>query len=144
MRKIFLFGRITRIAFIISLAFFAYAMVDMTIRSQFSIKYILLSLVAFVFIIFALLWIYSLGIVVDKTKDNLTLILGLTDNNIHKRALSNIASIDVVKNGNCGMNFILNYRYGVSETIYYKFYRISFVEEAQFKRIKKSLMKLKL
>ena len=144
MKKIFLFGRLTRIAFIISLAFFAYAMVDMTIRSQFSVKYILLTLVAFVFIVFALLWIYSLGIVVDKKKNRLQLILGLTFNNIHERVLSNIVSIDVVKDRNLGMNFILNYSYGTSERIYYKFYRISFIEEIQFKRIKKRLTKLKL
>lgn len=144
MKKIFLFGRLTRIAFIISLAFLAYAMVDMTIQSQFSVKYILLTLVVFVLIVFALLWIYSLGVVVDKKKNNLKIILGLTFNNIHERALSNIASIDVVKDRNLGMNFILNYSYGASETIYYKFYRISFIEEIQFKRIKKSLTNLKL
>ena len=117
-------------------------MVDMTIQSQFSVKYILLTLVAFVFIIFALLWIYSLGIVVDKKKNNLKLILGLTTNNIHERALSNIVSIDVVKDRNLGMNFVLNYSYGTSETIHYQFYRISFIEEIQFKRIKKSLTNL--
>lgn len=143
MKKIFLFGRLTRIAFIISLAFFAYAFVDMTIQSQFAVKYILMMLVVFVFVVFGLFWIYSLGIVIDKKKNSLILILGLTDRNIHERALNNIKSIDVVKDRNLGMNFILHYNYGTSEKLYYKFYRVSFVEEAQFKRIKKSLAKLK-
>lgn len=144
MKKIFLFGRFTRIAFIISLTFFAYAMVDMTIQSQFSVKYILLTLVAFVFIIFALVWIYSLGIVIDKKENILKLILGLTFNNVHERTLNSIVSIDVVKDRNLGMNFIINYSHGTSEKIYYRFYRISFIEEIQFKRIKKRLAKLKL
>ena len=143
MKKVFLFGRFVRIAFILSLSFFTYAFVDMTIQSQFSIKCILMMLVVFTFVVFALLWIYSLGIVIDKKRNCLLLILGLTDKNIHKRALSNIKFIDVVKDRNLGMNFILHYNYGTSEKLYYKFYRVSFVEEAQFKRIKKSLAKLK-
>ena len=69
----------------------------MTIQSQFAIKYILMMLVVFVFVVFGLLWIYSLGIVIDKKKNSVILILGLTDRNIHKRVLSNIESIDVVK-----------------------------------------------
>ena len=143
MKKIFLFGRLTRIAFIISLAFYAYAFVYMTIQSQFAIKYILMMLVVFVFVVFGLLWIYSLGIVIDRKKNRLILILGLTDRNIHERALSNIESIDVVKDRNIGMNFILHYHHGASEKLYYKFYRVSFVEAVQFKRIKRSLAKLK-
>ena len=143
MKKVFLFGRFVRIAFVLSLSFFTYAFVDMTIQSQFAIKYILMMLVVFVFVAFGLLWIYSLGIVIDKKKNSLTLIFGLTDRNIHKRALSNIASIDVEKDRNLGMNFILHYNYGASEKLYYKFYRVSFVEEVQFKRIKRSLAKLK-
>ena len=143
MKKIFLFGRLTRIACIISLAFCAYAFVDMTIQSQFAIKYIFMMPVVFVFVVFGLLRIYLLGIVIDKKKNSVILILGLTDRNIHKRVLSNIESIDVVKDRNLGMNFILHYNYGASEKLYYKFYRVSFVEEAQFKRIKKSLAKLK-
>lgn len=144
MKKIFLFGRLTRIAFVFSLACFAYAFVDMTIQSQFSVKYIILTLVVFALVIFGLLWIYALGVVVDKKKNSVMLIFGLSDKNIHSRALSSILSIDVEKDRNLGMNFILNYRNGDSEKLYYKFYRISFVEEIQFKRIKKSLNKLKL
>lgn len=143
MKKVFLFGRFVRIAFVLLLSFFTYAFVDMTIQSQFAIKYVFMMLVEFVFVVFGLLWIYSLGIVIDKKKNSLILILGLTDKNIHKRALSNIVSIDVVKDGNLGMNFILNYSYGTSDKFYYKFYRISFIEEIQFKRIKKRLTKLK-
>lgn len=144
MKKVFLFGRLVRIAFILSLSFFTYAFVDMTIQSQFAIKNILMMLVVFAFVVFALLWIYLLGIVIDKKKNRLILILGLTDRNIHERVLSNIKSIDVVKERNLGMNFILHYNYGTSEKLYYKFYRVSFIEEIQFKRIKKSLAKLKL
>ena len=143
MKKVFLFGRFVRIYFVLSLSFFTYAFVDMTIQSQFAIKYILMMLVVFIFVVFGILWIYSLGIVIDKKKNSAKLILGLSDRNIHERALSNIASIDVEKDGNLGMNFILHYNYGASEKLYYKFYRVSFVEEIQFKRIKKSLSKLK-
>lgn len=143
MKKVFLFGRFVRIAFVLSLSFFTYAFVDMTIQSQFAIKYILMMLVVFVFVAFGLLWIYSLGIVIDKKKNSLTLILGLTDRNIHKRALSNIVSIDVEKDRNVGMYIILHYKYGASEKLYHSFYRVSIVEEVQFKRIKRSLAKLK-
>ena len=41
------------------------------------------------------------------------------------------------------MNFIINYKNGYSEKRYYAFYRISFVEQAQFKRLKKSFNEIK-
>lgn len=142
MKKVFLFGRLVRTAFLISFAFLAYAMIDMTIQSQFSVIYILLTLVVFIFILFGILWIYLLGIIINTKKNSVILILGLIDKNIHERMLNNIASLDVEKDSNLGMNFIINYRTGHSEKIHYKFYRVSIIEELQFNRIKKKLTKL--
>lgn len=144
MKKIFLFGRFIRIAFIISISFIIYAIIDMCIKSSFEFKNILFAIIVFIFAIFGLLFVYSLGIIINYKNNKFKLIVGLTKQNRYERELCDISSLDVEKVLNIGMNFIINYKNGHSERIYYKFYRISFVEESQFKRIKKQLSKIKI
>ena len=139
MRKIFLFGRFVRIWSIISFSFIIYAMFDMCFQSLFDIKNILLCLLVVIFVAFGLIWIYSLGLSINYKKDRLVLILGLTKANHYERVLSNIESIDVEKELNIGFIFVIRYKYGHIERFKYKFYRISFVEESQFKRLKKQI-----
>ena len=143
MRKIFLFGRFVRICFIISFAFIIYAMFDMCLQSSLDIKYILLTLLVIIFVVFGLTWLYSLGLSVNYKKDRLILILGLTKVNQYERVLSNVELIDIEKELNLGFTFVIKYKDGYVERIKYKFYRISIVEEGQFKRLKKQINKLK-
>lgn len=143
MRKIFLFGRFVRICFIISFSFIIYAMFDMCFQSSFDIKNILLTILVIIFVVFGLIWLYSLGLSINYKKDRLILILGLTKVNQYERALLNVESIDVEKELNLGFDFVIKYKDGYVERIKYKFYRISIVEEGQFKRLKKQINKLK-
>lgn len=144
MRKIFFFGRFVRICFIISFAFIIYAMFDICLQSTFDIKYILLTLLVIIFVIFGLTWLYSLGLSINYKKDRLILTLGLTKVNKHERVLSNVELIDIEKELNLGFNFVIKYKDGYIERVKYKFYRISIVEEGQFKRLKKQINKLKI
>lgn len=143
MRKIFLFGRFVRICFIISFAFIIYAMFDICFQSSFDIKNILLTLLVIIFVAFGLIWLYSLGLNINYKKDRLILVLGLTNDKHYERVLSNIESIDIEKQLNFGFNFAIKYKDGYIERIKYKFYRISIVEEQQFKRLKKQIKNAK-
>ena len=143
MRKIFLFGRFVRICFIISFVFIIYAMFDMCLQSLFDIKYILLTLLVIIFVVFGLTWLYSLGLSINYKKDRLILILGLTKVNQYEKVLSNVESIDIEKELNLGFDFVIKYKDGYVERIKYKFYRISIVEEGQFKRLKRQINRLK-
>lgn len=143
MKKIFLFGRFVRICFIISFVFIIYAMFDMCLQSSFDIKNILLTILVIIFVVFGLTWLYSLGLSINYKKDRLILILGLTKVNQYERSLLNVESIDVEKELNLGFVFVIKYKNGYIERIKYKFYRISIVEEGQFKRLKKQINKLK-
>ena len=144
MKKIFLFGRLIRIFSIISFIFIIYAMIDMCVISGFQIQYILLTAVVLFFVIIGMIWIYSLGIVFDFKENKFKLILGLLNKNKYERILNSISSIDIVNDLNLGVDVIINYLDGRKEKIYYHFYRISFVEKLQFKRLKRQLNKVNI
>ena len=140
MKKIYLFSRTVRISFLISCLLLFYGMFEI-LKSQFDLKNLFLLLVSVCFVIIGLIWIYSLGIFIDKKNDKFKIVTGLSKRETRERVLSNIVSVDVELNGDIGMIFIIKYNYSTSEKIEYKFYRISFVEKAQYKRIKKQLSK---
>lgn len=140
MKKIYLFGRIVRMSFLISCIFLLYAMIEIAI-SQFDLKSLFLLVVSVCFVLVGLIWIYSLGIFIDKKNDKLKIVTGLSKTDRRERVLSNVISIDIEPKGDIGMIFIINYNYGSSEKIEYNFYRISLVEKAQYKRIQKQLSK---
>lgn len=71
------------------------------------------------------------------------IVLGFSKENKFERNISVVQSLDIELVNNIGMNFIINYKNGYSEKRYYAFYRISFVEQAQFKRLKKSFNEIK-
>lgn len=144
MKKIFLFGTLIRFFFIISFIFVIYAMIDMCVTSGFQIKYILFTAIVLFFVIIGMLWIYSLGIVFDFKKNKFKLVLGLSNKNKYERIIKNISSVDMVNDLNLGVEFIINYLDGSKEKIYYHFYRISFVENLQFKRLKRQLNKVNI
>ena len=143
MKKVLLFGRATRIFFLVCLAFLLYAFIDMSVQSGFAFKSILLLLLAVVLVVFGLFWIYFPGIWIDRKNGKVKLMLGLSANHIHERELAHIVSLDVEKEANLGMHFIVNYRSGHSEKLFYRFYRVSFIEAMQFRRIKRELTGLK-
>lgn len=140
MKNIYLFGRTVRISFLISCLFLLYGMFEIVI-SQFDLKNLFLLLVSICFVIIGLIWIYSVGIFIDKKNNKLQIITGLSKREKRERVLSNIVSVDVELNGDIGMIFIIKYNYSASEKIEYKFFRISSLEKAQYKRIKKQLSK---
>ena len=142
MKKIYLFGRAVRIFFLMSLGFFLYAFADMCVQSGFAIKNILLLLLVMLLAAFGVCWIYLLGIRIDRQNGKVKLVLGLSSSYIYERALDHIASLDVEKESNVGMYFIIHYRNGGSEKLFYRFYRVSFIEASQFKRIKRELAKM--
>ena len=72
------------------------------------------------------------------------MILGLSNKNKYERILNSISSIDIVNDLNLGVDVIINYLDGRKEKIYYHFYRISFVEKLQFKRLKRQLNKVNI
>jgi hypothetical protein len=111
----------------------------MCVQSGFAFKNILFLLLTVVLAVWAVLWIYSLGISIDQKNGSVKLTLGLSSNHIHERALEHIASLGVEKESNVGMSFIIYYRNGHSEKLFYRFYRVSFIEAGQFKRIKREL-----
>lgn len=93
-------------------------------------------------IVYGVIWMYSMGIFIDNRNNTIKIITGFSSDNRRERSLSDIKSIDAELNGNIGMTFLLNYNYDSTEKIEYKFYRISFVEKSQYKRIKKQLLQI--
>lgn len=141
MKRIYLFGRTLRVFFLISCAFLIYGMFEI-FKNDFSFLNLLLLVISICFVVVWLIYTYSLGIFIDRKNDKLKIVTGLLKEETRERVLSNIVSIDVELNGNLGMTYIINYKYNCVEKIGYKFYRISFLEEAQYKRIKKQLKKI--
>ena len=93
--------------------------------------------------IFVIVWIYSMGVFIDSNNNSLKIVTGFSKKDIKVLLLSAINSIDVELIRNYGMNFIVYYKNGFAEKIEYKFYRISIVEELQYKRLKKQLNRVK-
>lgn len=143
MKRIYLFGRLLRVFFLISCSFLVFGMVEI-LRSDFRFFNLFLLAVSVCFVIVWLIWTYSLGVFVDKKRNTLTVVTGLSSKEKRQRVLSNVSSVDVELNGNLGMTFIINYKHNCNEKIEYKFFRISFVEKSQYRRIKTQLSNLKL
>ena len=103
MKRIYLFGRIVRISFLISFIFLVYAFIDMYIQSDFSFKNLLLLIFIIAVTIWMMVWIYSMGLFIDRNNETLKLVTGFSKKDIKVLALGNVSSIDVELNGNCGM-----------------------------------------
>ena len=142
MKRIYIFGRVVRIPFLLAFAFLIYAFVDMYIQSNYSFFNLMMLLFVLAVIVYGVIWMYSMGIFIDNRNNTIKIITGFSSDNRRERALSDIKSIDAELNGNIGMTFLLNYNYDSTEKIEYKFYRISFVEKSQYKRIKKQLLQI--
>lgn len=142
MKRIYIFGRGVRLSFWISDLFLIYAFVDMNIRSGFSFKNLLLLIFVIIAAVGMLLWIYSMGIFIDKKNDLLKIVTGFSKKSVKILVLSSIDFIDVELKGDLGFTFIIHHKYYGMEKIDYQFYRISTVEKSQYKRIKKQLRKV--
>lgn len=142
MKRIYIFGRAVRIPFLLAFAFLIYAFADMYIQSNYSFFNLMLLLFVLAVTVFEVIWMYSMGIFIDNRNNTIKIITGFSSDNRRERSLSNIKSIDAELNRNIGITFLFNYNYGSTEKIEYKFYRISFIEESQYKRIKKQLLQI--
>ena len=143
MKRVYIFGRIVRISFLIAFAFLIYAFVDIYIESYFEFTYLLLLIIIVGIVIYGLIWIYSMGLFFDEKNNKLNIVAGFSKENRKERILSDVNSLDVELNDDLGMSFIINYKSNYTEKIGYKFYRISFLEQSQYKRIKKQLVRIK-
>ena len=142
MKRIYIFGRVVRIPFLLAFAFLIYAFVDMYIQSNYSFFNLMMLLFVLAVIVYGVIRMYSMGIFIDNRNNIIKIITGISSDNRRERSLSDIKSIDVELNGNIGMTLLINYNYNSTEKIVYKFYRISFVEKSQYKRIKKQLLQI--
>lgn len=115
---------------------------DMYIQSNFRFFNLILLLFVVAVVAYGFIEMYFLGIFIDSKNKTIKIRTGLSSNNRIERSLCQIKSIDVELNGNIGMTFFIKYKYHSTEKIEYKFYRISFVEKSQYKRIKKQLVQL--
>ena len=104
MKRIYLFGRIVRISFLISFMFLIYAFIDMYIQSDFSFRNLLLLIFIIVVTIWVMVWIYSMGVFIDRNNKSLKIVTGFSKKNIKILPLNIISSIDVELNGDRGMN----------------------------------------
>ncbi|MBR3715221.1 MAG: hypothetical protein IKM18_04870 [Clostridia bacterium] len=138
MKRIYLFGRTLRILFLISLAFLVCCMFDI-VKNDFDFFNLFLLVISICFAAVWSIYIYSLGIFIDRNKDKLRIVTGFSKKATKECVLSNIVSINVELDDNLGMIYVINYKYNCVEKIEYKFYRISFFEKSQYKRIKKEL-----
>ena len=142
MKRIYIFGRIIRISFLITFAFLIYAFVDMYVQSDFKFANLLLLFFIALVVVWGIIWLYSMGLFLDKKNDIIKIVIGFSKDNRRERVLSAIESIDLELDRNIGMVFIIKYNYNYTEKIEYKFYRISFIEKSQYKRIKKQLKQI--
>ena len=113
MKRIYIFGRVIRIPFLIVFAFLIYAFFDMYIQSNFSFFNLMLLLFVVAVAIYVLIWMYSFGIYIDNKSNTIKIIAGFSSNNRRERSLSDINSVDVELNGNIGMTFIIHYIYSI-------------------------------
>lgn len=139
MKRIYLFGGIIRMVFILSFLLLICAFTYIYIQSDFKVIYLLLLIFIVGFVVFGLIWMYSMGVFVDRKNNTVKIVTGFLKEEKVVRRLSDIHNIDVERNVDIGMNFMIYYKNGRSEKIYYKFYRISMLEKSQYKRIKKQL-----
>ena len=140
MKRIYIFGLFTRIFMIVSILFVIYLGVDNCVKVGMHIDNITVIVIMFVFLIFIVYWQWAVGIFVKG--DRLLFLFHLRKGERYERSICNIQSIELRKEKNRGFNFKIAYKNGTQEELFYRFYRISFVESIQYRRIQKKLIKL--
>lgn len=143
MKKIYLFGRVVRISFLISFVFLIYVFIDIYIDSNFKLTNLFLLIIVVGIVIYGLVWIYSIGLFIDYKNNKIKINTGISKSNKVERLLSNIEGIDLELDGDLGMNFIIYHKDKYTEKIFYKFYRMTLLEKSQYKRLKKQIIKIK-
>ena len=141
MKRIYLFGRTLRVFFLICCTFLIYAMFDI-VKSDLNFLNLLLFVISICFVVVWLIYMYSLGVFVNYKNKTIKIVTGFLRDNNREISLLDIKSIDIELDSNIGITFIIEYNYNSTEKIEYKFYRISFVEKSQYKRIKKQLAQI--
>lgn len=142
MKRIYIFGFFTRIFMIISVLFAIYLGINDCMINGTNFKNIALITILFLFLLLMIYWQWTLGIFANLKSGKLIFSFYMNKSKNIERLISDIKSIEVEKEKNLGFNFIVSFKNGYKEKIFYRFYRISFIEEIQFKRIRKRLIKL--
>ena len=127
---------------IIAILFSIYLGINDCIINRSNFKNISLITILFVFLLLVIYWQWTLGIFINKKRKILVFSFYMNKSENIERLISDIKSIELEKEKNLGFNFIVSFKDGYKEKIFYRFYRISFIEEIQFKRIRKELIKL--
>ena len=141
MKRIYIFGCLTRIFMLFSFLFvISLGIYSIIINVGNYIANIIAVCILFAFLVFAIYWQWTTGIFVKKDMLVFSLDLGKSKNNV--RPISGIKSVEIEKEKHIGFNFIVTYKDGGKEKFFYKFYRVSFFEAIQYKRIQKKLIKL--
>ena len=141
MKRVFIYGRATRIISLIAFSYFAYLLIRDCVRNEFQTKQLILLLVYLVFSVAVIIQMYTVGIFINRKTNTLRIVLGLSKENC-QLLLYLVKSVDVERVKKIGMDFIINYRDGSSKRIRYLFYRLTWLESLQFNRIKRQLYKM--
>lgn len=142
MKKIYIFGFFTRIFMIASILFAIYLGIDNCLFNGINFQNISLITILSIFLLLVIYWQWTLGIFINKKRNTLIFSFYLNKSKNVERLINTIQSIKLEKKRNLGFNFIVNFKDGYKEEIFYSFYRVSFIEEIQIKRIKRKLTKL--
>lgn len=142
MKRIYMYGRSVRIIMLLSFGFLLWAFTDMYIQSGYRFANLALLIMGAVVAACVMVWMYSMGIFLDRKNNKLRIVMGILYRERKEIALDGLESVDVALNGNLGMTFVIRYTYNRTEHFEHRFFRISFVERWQYKRIRRQLDKM--
>ena len=142
MKRVFILGRAVRIVCLLLSVLLLGALTEMCIHSGFAFIDLMILIACACLVGFGIYYMYSMGIFADYKRNRLRIVTGLLARDRKEVALSGVESIDVSLDRNRTMIFTIHYTYNRKETVAYTFFRISFVEKWQYRRIKKELDKL--
>ena len=138
-KRIFIYGIGARLSFLLSALFIIGLIIWAGVRLSENV--ILYLAFALIYLIASTIWTHVPGITIRPDKDRMILMLGYTKKNQHERELSTIQRIDIDRMKGFGFNFIIKHESGYVEKKLFRFGRYSFVEEMQYKSIKRELEK---
>lgn len=138
-KRIFIYGIGARLCFLLSALF----VISLVIWAGIHLSENVLLYLAFalIYLLTSTVWTHVPGIMIRPDKDRMIFMLGYTKKNQHERELSTVQWIDIDRVEGFGFNFIIKHESGYMEKILFRFGRYSFVEEMQYKRIKRELEK---
>ena len=142
MKRIYIFSLFTRLFTVFGCLFMMYLPINNLTSKGAGIENISAIVVLFIFLILSIYWQWTVGIFFNVKNDRIIFSFYINKNKDVERIMSEIKSIEVIKENHLGFDFIIYYKDGYEETLFYKFYRVSFFEEIQLRRLKRQLNQL--